>query len=434
MKRFFSMCLAVLMCLGLVCAVIPDSRAGDAPIQKGGDEVTATDDVKVNDIVTFGTYPYESYNDFRPIEWIVINKTGTRMTLLSRYLIETRRFHKKDERVTWQTSTLNAWLNDDFKNTAFTTDEQNLINGGITIPSLAEARNLSVDKRYAEFTPYAVAQGGDTARNIWWLRDGIQVRLYNGSEINCASVVQMGDVHEAAYLVTFGGKGVRPMVQIDFDRQSSEESEDLYPAEETGLLMKGNRVVTSADEVKMYDDMTFGAYPQDSKYDEPIHWIVIGKYKTKIRLMSVRALDCRLYNDSHREVRWESSTLYRWLNDTFLNAAFAPLEQSMLSENITLLNVEEAKALPEELRITTSTKYAISRGADPEKCFWWLKDSMMRQVQENTWPYQMVDMYCGSVVLDTGEVTKGSYRVDLGHKTIRPVIVIDLALLPSDLS
>ena len=293
---------------------------------------------------------------------------------------------------------------------------------------------MSAEKRQAQFTPLAIAHGGDTVRNIWWLRDGNQVRLYNGSEVNCASVVQQGKILEACYLVTFRGKGVRPMVQIDFDQQGVEDATVLYPSEETGLLMKGNRLITAPEEVDLYDELTFGAYPQDDKYDEPIHWIVIGKYKTKIRLMSSLALDCRSYNDSHREVRWENSTLYRWLNDTFLNAAFAPVEQELLSESITLLNVEEAKALPVELRMATSTKYAISHGADPEKCFWWLRDSMMRQVQENTWPYQTVDMYCGSVVLDTGEVTKGSYRVDLGHKTVRPVIVIDLALLPTDLS
>lgn len=434
MKKFFSMCLAVLMCLGLLCAVIPDSRAGDAPIQKGGDEVTATDDVRVNDIVTFGSYPREWDNEFEPIEWIVLKKTGTKMTLMTRYLIETRRYHYRDERVTWETSDLNAWLNDEFKYMAFTQEELKLINGGITIPSVEEARAMSAEKRQAQFTPLAIAHGGDTVRNIWWLRDGNQVRLYNGSEVNCASVVQQQTVMEASYLVTFGGKGVRPMVQIDFDQANSDYYDDTYAAEQTGPLMKGDRMVTSANDVALYDELTFGNYPQSSTYDEPIHWIVIGKYKSMIRLISVSGLDCKNYQLPYKATSWESSSLYQWLNSTFMDAAFDAAEQSVLSESITLLNEAEAKALPLEVRIATSTNYAISQGADAQKCFWWLRDSRMRQVRESTWPYQMVEMYCGSMVLDTGEVTSGSYRVDLGHKTVRPVIVIDTSLLPKGLS
>ena len=429
MKKQISLCLALLMCFGLLYAFIPDSRAGESPIQKGGDEVSTTDDVKVNDIVTFGIYPFETYNDFEPIEWIVLSKTGTRMTLLSRYMIDVRPYHKRDEAVNWQTSTLNAWLNDSFKKIAFTAEELNLIHGDITIPSVEEAKALSRDKRATTFTPYALAQGGDSVRNIWWLRDGSQVRLYNGAEYNCASVVQQDSVNQAAYLVTFNGKGVRPMIQIDFNQQNNVLSDAGYPSEEPGLLMKGRQAITSVDQVKMYDEMTFGAYPQDGADDEPIRWIVIGKYRNLIRLISTVALDSRPYHSTNQVVSWESSSLYQWLNSTFKNAAFTSVEQAVLAENITLLNVEEAKALPIELRKTTSTKHAIDCGADPQKCFWWLRDAMMHQVQENTWPYQMVDAYCGSMVLDTGEVTKGSYQVDLEHKTIRPVIVIDMSLL-----
>ena len=57
MKRFFSLCLAVLMCFGLVCAVVQDAKADDSPVKKDGRAVSSADDLRVYEVVTFGAYP-----------------------------------------------------------------------------------------------------------------------------------------------------------------------------------------------------------------------------------------------------------------------------------------------------------------------------------------------------------------------------------------
>ena len=197
--------------------------------------------------------------------------------------------------------------------------------------------------------------------------------------------------------------------------------------------MKGSRAVFSVDGVRMYDDVTFGVYPQDSFGDEsPIHWIVIGKSGNRIKLLSSLALDSQRYQEPYAAVSWRFSSLNGWLNETFRDTAFTAEEQELLT-SITLLSEEEAKELPDEYRITRSTEYAISQGADPKRCIWWLRDSSMQAKIENGKPTS-TRIYCASVVLEDGEIGDGYYIVNAGQKTVRPVIVIDLSRLVNDLS
>ncbi len=433
MKRFFSLCLAALMCLGLLCAFVQDSRAEDSLVKKNGRAVSSADDLKVYDVVTFGSYPLWSYDEYGDLEWIVLRKNGNRVTLLSRCVIDSRPYHQEDEKTVWQNCDLNFWLNDTFKATAFTTREINLINGSISIPIMTDARSLPKDLLYAEFTPFAVISGGDSGKGIWWLSDGTGPRMRNGEEIYCASVVQRGEILQASYRVDLRGKGIRPLLQIDFDRQGTGMSDvdEAWFAGMTGPLMKGSRAVFSIDSVRMYDDVTFGTYPQSSYDDDsPIHWIVIGKNGTRLKLLSALALDSQKYQDPYASVSWRFCSLNAWLNDAFVSEAFSREDQAVLS-SVTLLSADEAKELPDEFRITRSTEYAIWRGADPRRCIWWLRDSSSQPKMENGRATSTM-IYCASVVLDDGEIGDGYYRVDMGHKLVRPVITVDLSLLSYD--
>ena len=172
MKRILSLFLCVMMCLGLLCLAVPDSRADSNPVKKNGRSVSSADELRRYDIVTFGTYPLRSYDDDAPIEWIVIKKSGTRVTLVTRDLIDSQTFHHTAAgAVTWQSCDLNRWLNDTFLESAFTSKEQDMITGSVTIPSLAEARSMPADMLNPVFTPYAIERGGNSSLIIWWLRD-----------------------------------------------------------------------------------------------------------------------------------------------------------------------------------------------------------------------------------------------------------------------
>ena len=88
-----------------------------------------TAEVSVGDHVFFGTYPQTADGtDSTPIEWRVLDVQDGRALLLSVYGLDVQPFNTEwSEDVTWENSTLRAWLNDDFLNRAFTPEEQSSI-------------------------------------------------------------------------------------------------------------------------------------------------------------------------------------------------------------------------------------------------------------------------------------------------------------------
>ena len=84
--------------------------------------------LSVGDYVTFGAYPQTaSGTDKTPIEWLVLDRIGGSVLLLSRYGLDTQPYHETDASVTWETCTLRKWLNGAFLETAFTWAERRAI-------------------------------------------------------------------------------------------------------------------------------------------------------------------------------------------------------------------------------------------------------------------------------------------------------------------
>ncbi len=77
--------------------------------------------LKMYEIVEFGTY------NGQPIEWIVLKKQGGKTLLLSKDILEKKKFNDKSKRVTWKNCTLRKWLNESFYNDSFNEREKDLI-------------------------------------------------------------------------------------------------------------------------------------------------------------------------------------------------------------------------------------------------------------------------------------------------------------------
>lgn len=160
--------------------------------------------------------------------------------------------------------------------------------------------------------------------------------------------------------------------------------------------------------IKVGDTYKFGSYEQDNKTSngkEEIEWIVLDKDGMSLLLISKYALDCQQYNTSYINVTWETCSLRKWLNGTFLSAAFSSEEQnSIISSTVTadknpsystspgnnttdkvfLLSITEVNKYfsSDEARKCAPTDYAIAQGAwtnDSYKtggratCWWWLR-------------------------------------------------------------
>ena len=116
-----------------------DAAAPAAPAAAAPDAVAACDGVvfmgqcaEKGSTVTFGQYPQAAQSP-EPIQWIVLDimpkaeVADGRILLLSKYVIDARPYHSEREAITWEECSLRAWLNGDFMEAAFGTDEKSQI-------------------------------------------------------------------------------------------------------------------------------------------------------------------------------------------------------------------------------------------------------------------------------------------------------------------
>ncbi len=84
---------------------------------------------KNGDIIVFGSYEQDNNleNGSEPIEWIVLSNDKDELFVVSKYALDCKKYNEEYIEVTWETSTLRKWLNEDFYKTAFSKAEQSII-------------------------------------------------------------------------------------------------------------------------------------------------------------------------------------------------------------------------------------------------------------------------------------------------------------------
>lgn len=177
--------------LALLLALIMGLAAFDGALAEwvSTDDVYFSPDLSVGDFVTFGQYPQTaSGTDKTPIEWLVLENDGEVALLISRYALECKPYNDELEAVTWETSTLRSWLNDEFYNWAFTVAERSRIAEGVNaagvnpyfhtdagyetwdslfLLSIEEANKYEAYLLMCVPTDYALARGVSTYGDCW---------------------------------------------------------------------------------------------------------------------------------------------------------------------------------------------------------------------------------------------------------------------------
>lgn len=150
----------------------------------------------VGSTIIFGSFEQDNNleNGAEPIEWIVLDKQGDKLLLLSKKVLDSRNYYGANYPVTWEESHLRFWLNSVFYETAFTEEEQQRIlltevvnddnadygtDGGndtednIFLLSIKEVKDYHPDNWSSEGTAYAMDKGlymNDENYAAWWLR------------------------------------------------------------------------------------------------------------------------------------------------------------------------------------------------------------------------------------------------------------------------
>ncbi len=189
------------------------------------------------DAVRFGNYEQDAneQNGKEPIDWIVLESTDEKVTLISGYVLDCVMYHEnKDAPAYWKTASLRAWLDGEFAATAFSESESRMLvtvnnenpdndrcgtKGGeatedrVYLLSIDEAQKyLEEEQRVGVPTQYAVERGVYTkteyAGTYWWLRSP-------GSTQNSAAKVNGdGNIDIRGSGVNYSSYGVRPVITL----------------------------------------------------------------------------------------------------------------------------------------------------------------------------------------------------------------------------
>ena len=147
-------------------------------------------------IITFGTYEQDGNlaNGTEDIEWIVITRDGNKALVISKYCLEQMPFNSTLASVTWKNSTIRAWLNSDFYNNAFSSEERSKIfNTTFSTDGIETTDKVFLlDEEDAGFLPISIrkAEATDhvpTSYCYWFLRN-------TGSVSNVAYVSYDGEL------------------------------------------------------------------------------------------------------------------------------------------------------------------------------------------------------------------------------------------------
>ena len=193
---------------------------------------------EVGSTIQFGKYEQDNVksNGKEPVEWIVLEKNGNALLVISKNALDCKPFNEINTDKTWEFSTLRTWLNNSFLQAAFSNSELNHIastnvraeknpeydtaagrdtQDQVFLLSISEAEKnfLSDYERMCTCTDYAKAQGAYTGINgqcWWWLRSP-------GCDSSIAAYVSSfdGSVNYKGISVNYDSLCIRPAMWIN---------------------------------------------------------------------------------------------------------------------------------------------------------------------------------------------------------------------------
>jgi V8-like Glu-specific endopeptidase len=223
------------------------------PDEENYTKASSLKDAEVGQLVSFGHYEQDDdpSTTNEDILWIVVDKNGSELKLMSLYCLDSAPFMSNDDPVQWSNSYVRQFLNNDFFNRAFSASEQTMIKSvtvknapnplhgtssgedtvdKVYLPSLEEAMEYygienciegGYEGVYAQATPYAINHSISTERsgiwleipgstNCWWW-----LRSSGGNDQNATEIGSGGYLSFNGADATEHHRGLRPIIHIN---------------------------------------------------------------------------------------------------------------------------------------------------------------------------------------------------------------------------
>lgn len=188
---------------------------------------------KVGDSFQFGEYEQDKSGLVKsPIEWTILEKEKDRVLMISTYALDVKPYNTTLANVTWESCSLRKWLNGLFLESAFSQDEQGLIEvtsiessqDKVFLLSRTEAQSyFKTDvERKTKNTEYTVGKCGDeyyAKYCFWWLRSQTDESSWSGNAADVVSgsgsLVEYESATPCMSRVDDTETSVRPAIWVD---------------------------------------------------------------------------------------------------------------------------------------------------------------------------------------------------------------------------
>ena len=237
-NNYFPLIVGILILLGIAGTFAYNKSVFEETASKtesSSQEKDKNPEYKVGETIEFGNYPQDKDGTEKPIEWIVMKKEGNQVLLLSKYVLDAKPYNEELEEVTWETSDIRQWLNNEFYTTAFNkaekakiqtsliknednseygTSGENDTEDKVFLLSKKEAKTLfsNNEEKIAKATEYAEKSGvyvNEEKVAGWWLRSP-------GDNSDSAALVNYyGWVYGDGIGVNCNVYGVRPALHLN---------------------------------------------------------------------------------------------------------------------------------------------------------------------------------------------------------------------------
>jgi hypothetical protein len=158
---------------------IAAAEAAKIDLEKRKEQIGKLKDLNVGDSFLFGSYPQSSRKTSESVEWIVLDKTGSKILVLSKYILDNQSFHKAKKTTPWSESLIRSWLDQTFIEKAFNDDEKaQILETTISEPGSDRVKHTTVDKvfllsdsevkKYLPTREDRCAEGTTVAGNSYW--------------------------------------------------------------------------------------------------------------------------------------------------------------------------------------------------------------------------------------------------------------------------
>lgn len=247
-----SLAFRVIIIVGVLGCVLVPINSHDASMQTGLDEQTdETGDIfaweeittaEPGETIFFGEYRQSMRTtEKQKISWIVLAREESKLLILSEQCLDCQPFNASGDPCTWENSSIHDWLNKDFFEEAFNSQEQKIILNSFA-PEYEESYTISVDtsddtgdkifllsiievEKYFQSneevmafpTEYTLSLGAGYDHDIkggpcwWWLRTP------GDNTGKAADIRSDGTVNYEGYPVASGNFSIRPALWLSID-------------------------------------------------------------------------------------------------------------------------------------------------------------------------------------------------------------------------